>query len=423
MRVLLVQAPTGRPEEPIYPVGLAYLAGQLSLHELRAMDLSLPGGTDATARLLDEVSGFEPDVVAVSFRNIDDSSYPVTHSYVGAFSETVSALSSWKGILIAGGTGFSLYPDRILSMHPRIDFGVPGEAEGLLPELLAYLEGSGAPPGGWGGGRLLPRRLVDMESISPPRYDILDLAPYDAVGGIGIQSRRGCPRDCAYCTYGYLGGRSIRCRPVPAVVSDLVQIAELGATRFQFVDSLFNQPVRYFRDLTAAVRDAGTGLRWAAWLDETVFPGDLDLMREAGAEKVDFSPDAITDRGLALLGKPSRASELLPAVRSARERGFTVGVNFFNDNPGEGLLALLRKLLFMLRVRLTLGWRHTFVNIGTVRAYAHSRIAEDMLEQGYVDPECDFFEPVFVSGRGPSDWLYRLFGLLRRTRARLRKGA
>jgi hypothetical protein len=93
-----------------------------------------------------------------------------------------------------------------------------------------------------------------------------------------------------------------------------------------------------------------------------------------------------------------------------------VGVNFFNGNPGEGFLSLLRKLMFMFRARLTLGASDTFVNIGTIRAYAHSGIAGQMLQEGKVPPGCDFFAPVFYRHRGPSDWLFRFYGTLRKAR-------
>ncbi|MBD3279058.1 MAG: radical SAM protein [Candidatus Aegiribacteria sp.] len=411
MRVLLLQSPTGRPEVPIYPVGLAFLAGQVRSHTLHGLDLSRY--RDFSGELASTVGSYKPDVIAVSLRNIDDSSYPVTFSYVEPFSKVVRAPNEWNGALVVGGTGFSIYPDRILELFPRIDYGIPGEGETVFPELLDHLE-NGTGVQGWDGGRLLPWRTSDLSVIRPPDYTILDVSGYTAPDAIGIQSRRGCAYNCSYCTYGYLSGSSFRLRPLDHVLSDVESLEKMGVERFQFVDSVFNAPRGYFLDLVQRLAERDGGAVWSAWVDENVKPEVFTLMREAGAVKVDFSPDAISDRGLRLLSKRSTSDKLLPAVKAARKAGLQVGINFFNNNPGEGFWSLIRKLLFMLRVRIALGWGSTFVNIGTIRVYAHSPLAEKMKSEGMVEPDCDFFKPVFYRSAGPADLLYRLFQKLKR---------
>ena len=413
MKVLLVQSPTGRPEAPIYPLGLAFLAGQLAEHSLAFIDQSLEKNSlPALERMLDQ---FTPDVICISLRNIDDSSYPVTFSYIEPFAAVMEKLEDWEGTIVLGGTGFSIYPELILERFPRVDFGLPGEGEETLPALLAHLETDIGIPG-WSGGRLLPWGRADISAMKPPDYTFIDPAPYERNGGIGVQSRRGCAFSCTYCTYGYLSGKTFRLRPVEHVIDELRRLNELGVKEFMFVDSVFNAPEEYFEQLITAIRSAGLGLRWGAWLDESVTPDQLRRMRDAGAVNVDFSPDAFTDKGLRLLGKRGSASGLYPAVRAARKTGLRVGVNFFNGNPGEGLAAFLGKLFFMLRARLLLGWGSTFVNIGTIRAYAHSPIAAQMIKEGLVEPDCDFYLPVFYRTGGLGDKLYRLFQKIRRSR-------
>ncbi len=411
MRILLVQAPTGRPEAPIYPIGLAFIAGQLSRHELMGLDLSL--SNNYRVPLTNAIESFCPEIIAVSLRNIDDSSYPVTYSYIKPFSELMDVLESWEGIVISGGTGFSIYPEIILERFPRIDYGIPGEGERTLPELIDHLE-KGSSIEGWSGGRMLPWKQADLGSLSPPDYRFIDISLYTIPDSIGIQSRRGCAFNCSYCTYSYLSGSSFRCRSVDKVIRDVRELEDLGVSRFSFVDSVFNAPENYFEELLSALEESECGISWSAWLDQNVTLSQLVRMKTAGAVKVDFSPDAITDKGLKKLAKRGRAADLLPIVTSARSVGLQVGINFFSSNPGEGFLAFLRKIWFMLRVRSTLGWKSTFVNIGTIRVYAHSPLAGYMKRTGSVDEDCTFFEPVFYRSRGPGDWLYRLFQRVRR---------
>lgn len=415
MRVLLVQSPTGRSEAPIYPLGLAFLAGQLSGSEYEGLDLSL--SVNPAEDLLRAVDRFAPDAVCISLRNIDDSSWPVTYSYLDPFARIIAVLEDRPGKVIVGGTGFSIHPGLLLERFPRIDYGLPGECEETLPALLSRPRGAGdGGIPGWDGGRLLPWGRVDPGAIAPPDYGFLDPRPYARGGGVGVQSRRGCAFGCTYCTYGYLGGKGFRCRPADRVMADISSLRALGVREFQFVDSVFNAPADYFEELLSALESTPHGMAWGAWLDESVTPAQLARMRGAGAVKVDFSPDAVTARGLRLLGKRSSPRDLWPAVKAARAAGLHVGVNFFHGNPGEGLGALLLKMLFMARARLVLGWSGTYVNIGTIRVYAHSPLALAMVREGRVPEDCDFLDPVFVHGRGPGDLLFRLFQAVRRRR-------
>ena len=413
MKILFAQSPTGRMETPIFPLGLACLAGQLTEHDLKGVDLSLY--SDFADVLKTELESFKPDIVCISLRNIDDSTYPVTYSYMTSFSEIIEVLEHWKGPLVVGGTGFSIYPEIILDRYPRIDFGLPGEGEASLPALLNHIEhGSSIPE--WSGERLLPWGRVEFDAVSSPDYRILDISRYSMDDAVGIQSRRGCEFNCTYCTYSYLSGKKFRERPVARILEDIRTLKKLGVSRFQFVDSVFNAPEEYFEELLAAIEASETGLSWSAWLDDRITPDQLARMKRAGAVKVDFSPDAISDRGLQRMGKRGKAGDLLPAVKTARKLGFHVGINFFNGNPGEGFGSLLRKLWFMFRVRLMLGHKETFVNIGTIRVYAHSPIALQMINKGLVDRDCDFFDPIFYRIKGPADWLYRLFQRIRTLR-------
>lgn len=407
MRVLLVQSPSGRPEPPVFPLGLAFLAGQLEGHKVSAVDLS-SGGT-ASEVLAGVLEGTKPEAVALSLRNIDDSSYPVTWSYLEQLDPVIRVLEGWKGPLLVGGPGFTINAGQIMERYRRIDAGVAGEGEEILPGLLG--EASSIP-----GSRILHRPPApDLSRILPPDYSILPLGPYEPHYGIGVQSRRGCAFGCTYCTYAFLGGRGFRCRPPEAVIGDVMQLRSMGCRRFQFVDSVFDAPVDFFRTLVAGLASV-PGVEWGAWVDAGIERRDLEAMAQAGCRKVDFSPDAITASGMRRLGKRGDFGSIVSAVRAARAAGMDVGVNFFNGNPGEGLAALVGKFAFMAVSRLLLGFRHTTVNIGTIRVYRGSRLAEEMKEKGIVDSGCDFLDPVFLPASGLADILFRGYQAIRRSR-------
>jgi radical SAM superfamily enzyme YgiQ (UPF0313 family) len=407
MKVLLIQSPTGRRETPIYPLGLAFLSSHLkaSGHECRGLDLSLSRNCREDLQL--SLRTHSPNVAAVSLRNIDDSSWPVTWSYLDAFGDIMEGLSGFSGSVVVGGPGFSIYSERILSMWPRIDYGIAGEGEFALPALIEAIGEDVPPP-----CRLLSPPKPSTHELLNPDYTLFPVADYSGKGAIGVQSRRGCPFGCRYCTYGHIGGREWRNRPVRSVAADVAELARLGVKTFMFVDSVFDHPIEFARELTRAVGKSRAGLEWGAWLSDTAPPDFLALLSENGCRWVDFSPDAITKKGLRLLGKPGNGRSLYSVVRNARREGLSVGVNFFNGNPGEGFAALLQKLCFMVRARVFLGFRNTFVNIGTIRIYPGSPMALDL------PAGTDLLEPVFHAPRGMSAILFRFLAWIRRKRHR-----
>lgn len=406
LRILLVQSPAGRREAPIYPLGLAYLAGGLRNHDCSGIDLSLEESPGPA--LHERIQNFKPDLVAVSLRNIDDSAYPHTFWYLDSFQDAMTVLEKWKGHLVAGGAGFSIYPDVILEKWPGISIGLVGEGELALPAIIEYLEGGNKPP--WLQGKLARPPRPDLNTIPLPDYTVFPRSDYTGKASVGIQTRRGCVFNCAYCTYKSLSGCGFRLRPLEHVAADIRTVAELGFDSFMFVDSVFDHPKSYYLKLLDMMLEMDDLPYWEAWLSESVPLETLEKLYRAGCRWVDFSPDVITRKGWALMGKGGDVRRLWPAVKNARKAGLSVGVNFFSASPGENLYALLLKFFFMARARILLGFRSTFINIGTIRLYRGAPLAEE-LHRGE-----DLFEPVFYRPRGLADGITRGFQFVRKLR-------
>ena len=142
MRILFIQALSmeGPSSERVYPIGVVTLATilQKAGHETRVIDMNMQPDPYSAVRsaLLD----YGPDVVGFSLRNIDPLGNR-TSSLVPQFMVTVRmAAALLPGArLIAGGTGFSLFPGRLMKELPEIHYGILGEAENTLPLLIGSL--------------------------------------------------------------------------------------------------------------------------------------------------------------------------------------------------------------------------------------------------------------------------------------------
>ena len=89
---------------------------------------------------------------------------------------------------------------------------------------------------------------------------------------IGVQTARGCPRECVYCTYPFLEGRGMRFRPPEAVAAELEILFRHGRREFFLVDSTFNADERHMATVCRAIRSAGIPVRFSCYLQ----PGSSD---------------------------------------------------------------------------------------------------------------------------------------------------
>lgn len=420
MRVMLVQAPSVEvfSAEKVYPIGIAILAGRLRSfgHEVRIMDMNLY--PEPFGRLRELLLDFQPEVVGLSLRNIDPLGNK-TSSLMPQFIATakfVAALlpNAW---LIAGGTGFSLFPERIMLEVPEIDYGIVGEAERSLPALLDSLENPAGVPGlcyrESGMVRLLtPDYSVDMMKYTMPDRRLWDPAPYldinSYVPAIGIEAKRGCPYACAYCVYPQLQGKKLRCRSPRSVVDEIECLCkEFGVKRFHFTDPVLNIPKGYLEEICQEILRRRLEVRWDGFFREDRLNEDnIALFEAAGCECFSFSPDGLTQRALDALRKGLTEEEILKAAELASRRDVISVYHFMVNTPGESE-ETVKKSLEMLERLYELHARKK--NLGTIvlnniRILPGTEIERIARAEGVIGPDTDLLYPVYYNPR-PFDTL------------------
>jgi radical SAM superfamily enzyme YgiQ (UPF0313 family) len=128
-------------------------------------------------------------------------------------------------LIVAGGPHATATPD---ALEAYVDTIVVGEAEDLIAPLCAALE---ADPSA------LPARFVaserpDLKRLPPPRYDLLDIRAYHA---IGVQWGRGCPFRCEFCDIVELFGRQPRTKEPEQLCRELDVLLATGFRGSLFV--------------------------------------------------------------------------------------------------------------------------------------------------------------------------------------------
>lgn len=340
--VTLINANRMRP--PIAPIGLDYVAGALRQAGIEVELLDLCLAEDPAKALQSHFAARQPEVVGISFRNIDDCFWPGEVWFVPELAELVATVRDLtRAPIVLGGVGFSIFPEAIVA-RSGADFGIYGDGEQAIVALVTQLRAKGDfhhVPG------LICRDVTDRTSPPawpvqldiPTRRDVVDNAAYFRLGGqIGVETRRGCDRSCIYCADPLAKGSRVRRRDPAAVADEFESLLAQGVDVFHLCDSEFNLPAEHARDVCDELirRRLGERVRWYAYLAVLPFDGNLaQRMRRAGCVGINFTSDSASPAMLAEYRQPHGPDDLAAAVRHCREARIAVMLDLLLGGPGE----------------------------------------------------------------------------------------
>lgn len=349
---------TNRMLPPIAPIGLDYVAcaARRASIETEVLDLcpvtedSGPGSGSAVAdplgaRLADYFSRKQPELVGLSFRNVDDCFWPSGGWFVPQLQEVVAAVRAVTDApIVVGGVGFSIFARQLVEASGA-DFGIRGDGEQAIVELIRELRGARALErvSGllWRKGRILAANppAWPQDLAIPPQRDAVNNAAYFRHGGqVGLETKRGCDRSCAYCADPLAKGPRLRPRNPEEIADEVQSLIQQGVDVLHLCDSEFNVAPDHARAVCDALIRRGLGgrVRWYAYLAVTPFDADLaQRMARAGCVGINFTSDSAAAAMLAVYRQPHRREHLAEAVRLCRDHRIAVMLDLLLGGPGE----------------------------------------------------------------------------------------
>jgi len=218
------------------------------------------------------------------------------------------------------------------------DAVVIGEAEGLWEVVLEDIKHH----------RLRPfyrlDKLPDLQNHIRPRRDLVkcssgkfSIAP--------IETTRGCPYNCDFCSVSNIYGRKIRHVPIANVVQEIINSK---AKNFIFLDDNIIGDSIYAKELFRAL--IPLKIKWYG--DASIFlvedPGLLQLAKESGCIALFVGLESISDYQLKILPKQYNNTEQLEeALRKIKKAGILVyaGIVFGFDTDTKEIFAKTVKFL------------------------------------------------------------------------------
>jgi radical SAM superfamily enzyme YgiQ (UPF0313 family) len=347
LKVLIISSNRNRFPAPVLPYGACMVAEatEASGHQVSFLDLMFEA--DPLEALKVALGRFPADLIGLSVRNLDNNDMQAPVEFVSPLAEISRAVRLLTSApLVLGGAAVGVMPEELLRLTGA-DCAVLGDGEAVFPVLLRAL-GNGGGFGGvprlaWlegGRYRLGAGGLGELrQSAITPRFaKWLDLRAYRARGAaIPLQSKRGCPYSCIYCTYGLSEGREYRLILPEEVAAAVRRLAALGCRDIEFVDNVFNSP--YDHALAVCRHLAGNRLPVRlqtlelnpAFIDDRL----LAAMEGAGFVGVGVTAESAADPVLAGLKKGYDAEQVERAAAAIRRSRLPCFWIFLLGGPGE----------------------------------------------------------------------------------------
>jgi radical SAM superfamily enzyme YgiQ (UPF0313 family) len=169
-----------------------------------------------------------------------------------------------------------------------------------------------------------------------------------------MQTSRGCPGKCIFCTAPAFYGRKLRVKSEEHVLTEIRYLLELGYREIFFRDETFTAYKKRNQKICQAILDEGLDFTWIAnGRVDMIDRETMDLMRKAGCHMLKFGVETGDPGILESYKKGTTIEQCRQAFRNAREAGLDTHAHMIFGGPGESEETFRRTIGFLKEIRPT----------------------------------------------------------------------
>ena len=424
------------PCKQIYPLGCTYLADFIHKRHpditQQILDLSLIPLSDRSRAVRETAEHMRPDLVCFSWRDIQIfsphegdasleqafnfyySSNPLT-KLKASFSGLRSMYRYYAGIranlsyawliektcpgaqIMIGGGAFGAFAEQLIEKLPQGTIGILGEGETAVLKIVEGLALTGERFITRKEGRVIKgtgQTYTDLGDFTVDLPYVTSILPqYAAYASdcIGVQSKRGCPYDCAFCLYPYLEGKSVRYRPAAQVVHDITQhYRQWGTRRFWFTDAQFiTGKVAYPQcmEIMERIIAEKLELEWSGYIRTSLITAEFaKLMVQSGVGDLEVAITSGSQQVLNGMHMGFTLDRLYDGCRYLADAGFRgkVILNYSLNAPDETEATLTESIESYKKVAAILGENRVYPMMFFLGIQPNTALEGRLLEEGYL---------------------------------------
>ncbi|MHA2430087.1 MAG: B12-binding domain-containing radical SAM protein [Promethearchaeota archaeon] len=420
MRVLILSGSREIVHVMVPPIGEAYLASYLinQGHEVKFLDLTL--SNDYKQDVSRAINDFNPQVIGISIRNVDSTTFPGNLFFYLPVKGIIQYIKQLVGSdipIILGGAGFSIFSEEILR-DLNHDLGVVGDGEYVFAEIIKKIGNNEDPRKIEKGVCFLdssgeyhqnpPWRVENLDDLPFPIREMMDneaylIEPLNKSSPIwgNIQTKRGCPMNCIYCSYKYIEGSNVRYRSPQSIVEELDLIVNnYGIKNIFIVDSIFNLNYEHVKETCQEIINHNIDVKWGAnYIPSEKFLDLMPLMKESGAVHFATGIESLSEEMLENMNKNRSPDEAILTSKKCVDLEIEQLIHIIVGGPGETIDTVRASLdrletIESFRGNLWQGDGDVIVFIG-MRIYPHTPLQRIAVEEGIISKDQNLLKPKF----------------------------
>lgn len=368
---------------PLPPTDLMYLAAVAEKAGLEAKinDYSQNGDYEA------DLKEFNPDYLVVNIAT------PTLEHDLDAVKKAKEICPNV--ITIAKGAAFLTLAEKIIKEHNELDFGILGEAENTLKEILEdkpkaeilglyYKENDEVK---FTGNRPF---IEDLDSLPFPARHLVDNNIYRRPDNNKVQATikvsRGCPFHCFFCLATPVSGAKVRRRSPENIVAEIKECVEkYNIKNFLFWSDIFNIDKEWTMKLCQAIIDSGLKITWSA--NTRADTADLEMaemMYKSGCRLVSIGVESGSQYMLEKMGKKITLNDVRRTVKVFKKAKIRIYNYFVIGLPWETEETVEETIKFAIDLN------SDFISFYTATPLPGSRFYDYALEHNLFDKETSF---------------------------------
>jgi len=304
-----------------------------------------------------EVEVYVEDLRKIDFEDIAEADLVGISTITSTAPRAYAIADRIRGMsipVLMGGPHVTFLADEALE---HADYVIRGEGEKALAAFIDV----------WEGGRDfadIPNlsRKVDGQAVHNPmlpQEKDLDVIPYPDFSllkrdptrrkfhpPIPVQTSRGCPFDCSFCSVTGMFGKKYRFRSTENIIGELRRYDRRGNSIFFYDDNFAANRERTKELLQAMIRERFK-FQWTTQVRADV-AHDLELvrlMKKAGCHTVYIGFESVNPRSLDGMKKKQTVADLVQAAKVLRANGIHIHGMFvlgFDEDDWESVKKMLR---------------------------------------------------------------------------------
>ena len=326
-------------------------------------------GVVILATILDKngfsVKTYCEDLTAIDFKEVKDADLIGISSITSTSTRSYKLISEIKKInpdapIVMGGAHPTFMPEE--AIENGSDFVIRGEGEKTILELISAIEGKTALEDIKGlsfkkEDKFIhneDRELIENLDDTPfPDWSLLE--NYKEINYIPIQTSRGCPYNCKFCSVIKVFGRKYRFRSVNSIISEIKYLLKTfegtKAKRIFFYDDNFSANRTRTKNLLKKIIEQK--IKMPTWfsqdrLDISEDEELMDLMVKTGCKRIMAGIESVNPATLQEYKKGQKVEDIKASIEKLHKHGLGVHGMFVLGSEHDDIDSIKKTMNFII---------------------------------------------------------------------------